>query len=112
METRLSFNINAELYENRFDELAIKFAGEKVFSEVGGGGGDFLSEAVSFLQEGNRPQGWRDMPPHQLLYGQDWRCICSMGYVNGDEEQPALGLEVPAEEIGERARSYIGEIAG
>ena len=111
MEKRVSFNINAELYENRFGELAIKFAGEKVFGEVGGGKSDFLTDALKVLRDGGHPRGWRDIPPHQLLYGQDWRCVCSMGYIDGDENQPALELEVPSAQMGERARSYIGAIA-
>jgi hypothetical protein len=111
MEKRVSFNINAELYENRFGELAIKFAGEKVFADVGGAKSDFLTDALNVLRDGSHPRGWRDIPPHQLLYGQDWRCICSMGYIDGDENQPALELEVSSAQMGERARSYIGEIA-
>ncbi len=35
MGERFAFNINAELYENKFGELAIKFTGEKVYAEVG-----------------------------------------------------------------------------
>ena len=112
MEKRVSFNINAELYENRFGELAIKFAGEKVFGEVGKGESGFLADAIGLLRDGHRPRDWRDIPPHQLLYGQDWRCVCSMGYINGDENQPALELEVPSDELGEQARRYIGEIGG
>lgn len=111
MAEQISFNVNAELYENRFGELAVKFPGEKVFGEVGTkDGGSFVREADAMLRQGRNPEEWREMPAHELLYGQGWHLICRMGYINGDENRPALEPEVATETLGARARAYLPEL--
>ncbi len=112
MSEKIAFNVHADLYENRFGELAIKFPGQKVFSEVGTGPKSrFLAESRAMLETGEHPSAWREMPPHQLLYGQDWRLICRMGYLDGDEKRPALEPQVPLKTLGARAKAYLSEIA-
>ena len=55
MAEQVSFNINAELYENQFGELAIRFPGEKVFREVGTQPeSSFRTEAVEMLSAASR----------------------------------------------------------
>ncbi len=111
MGERFAFNINAELYENKFGELAIKFTGEKVYAEVGTEQGEsFLDDCIKMLQKKMHPDHWRDIPAHQLLYGQDWHCISRMGFINGDESRPAIELDVKPDEMGQEARSYLGEV--
>ncbi|PLX84633.1 MAG: hypothetical protein C0617_07275 [Desulfuromonas sp.] len=111
MGERVSFNVNAELYENRFGELAIRFPGERVYQEVGTRKGEnFLSDALRMLEQGECPKVWREMAPHELLYGKDWHCISRMGYVSGDERKPALEMEAQPKEIGARARAYLQDV--
>ncbi len=111
MAEQVSFNINAELYENQFGELAIRFPGEKVFREVGTQPeSSFRTEAVEMLKSGDRPPEWREMPPHELLYGHNWHCISRLGFIEGDMEKPALELEVEPERIGAQGKSYLREI--
>jgi hypothetical protein len=75
MGERLSFNINAELYENQFGDLAIRFPGEKVYRDVGPETGtSFVEDAKSMLIEGKHPDGWHEMPAHELFYGRGWHC--------------------------------------
>jgi hypothetical protein len=110
MAEQVSFNINAELYENKFGELAIRFPGEKVFRVGAEEGHSFKDDAVRMLEKGEHPGEWREMPAHELLYGQNWHCISRMGYLEGDVEKPALELEVKPEEIGAKGKAYLKEI--
>ena len=113
MSERVSFNINAELFENNDGDLAIRLPGEKVFSGVGEEeGADFVGEAKAFLEEGRRPQSWKEKPAHELDYQEGWRCISRMGYVGGDPEKPGIEMEVKADEIGAKAKSYLGAALG
>jgi hypothetical protein len=109
MAQQISFNVNAELYENKFGELAIRFPGERVYRVGSGEGGTFKNDAVRMLEKGVHPDAWREMPAHELLYGQNWHCISRLGYLGGDEEKPALELEVGEEEIGAQGKAYLRE---
>lgn len=108
---RFSFNINAELYESRFGELAVKFPGKKVFRNVGAQEGSrFQTDAVNLLERERKPAEWTEMPPHQLDY-QEWRCIAMLGYIDGDPEHPAVEFEVDQKEMGAQAQSYLKDAA-
>ena len=111
MAEKHSFNINAELYQNEFGELAMKLPGEKVYCEVGENeGADFVSDAKEAVLHDKRPERWREMPAHELLYGRDWRCVSRFGFVDGDEEKPAVEFEIERDELSEKARSYLGRV--
>ncbi len=111
MTEQFAFNIHAELYENKDGELAIRFADEKVFRGVGGEEGRrFQTDVMNLLQKGERPEQWREMPPHKLLYAESWHCISRLGYIDGDESKPALELEVEQGEIGYRGKVYLADI--
>lgn len=111
MGERVSFNVNAELYENQFGDLAIRFPGEKVYRDVGPETGtSFVDDAKSMLIEGRHPQGWHEMPAHELLYGRGWHCISRMGFVNGDEKKPGVEFEVEPGTIGSKAKLYLREV--
>lgn len=108
MQNKVSFNINAELYQNNLDELAIKLAGEYVYANVGlNDDADFAEEATAAILKRRLPSNWREMPAHELLYGKDWQCIASFGFINGDEEKPAVEMEVGSGDLGERASRYL-----
>ncbi|WP_305045978.1 hypothetical protein [Geoalkalibacter sp.] len=107
MKDRISFNVNAELYADQFDELAVRLPGNHVFRDVGTRPGrDFATDVAAALA-GRMPEEWHEMPAHELD-GRDWRCISLFGYVDGEEDQPALEMEVPAAQLGEKARAYLG----
>lgn len=108
MSEKVSFNINAELYENRFGDLAIRFLGEKVYREVGKRiGAVFTEEALAVLKSGMHPRDWVEMPAHELLYGQDWHCISRLGFVQGEQNRPAVEFEGNPENYGSMAKSYL-----
>jgi hypothetical protein len=111
MAERVSFNINAELYENQFGELAVRFPGEKVYRDVGEGKeASFIDDARAVIVDHRCPQGWHEMPAHELLYGKGWQCISRLGFIGGDTDKPGVEFEVDAEEIGKKARKYLGEV--
>jgi hypothetical protein len=111
MGERVTFNVNAELYENQFGELAVRFPGEKVYRDVGARAGDsFVSDARAVLVGKNCPKGWHEMPAHELLYGKGWHCIGRMGFVGGDTEKPGVEFEVDPVRIGAKARAYLKEL--
>lgn len=111
MSEKISFNINAELYENRFGELAIRFPGEKVYREVGKRpGAVFVDEALAVLKSGMHPGDWVEMPPHELVYGQDWHCISRLGFVQGELSRPAVEFEGDPNAFGCTARSYLNPV--
>jgi hypothetical protein len=108
MGERVSFNINAELYENRFGELAVRFPGEKVYRDVGEEkGASFVRDTRTVVVEKRYPRGWHEMPAHELLYGKGWHCISRLGFIDGDTERPGVEFEVDPGEIGDRARAYL-----
>ncbi len=110
MGEKLSFNINAELYENQFGELAIMFPGNKVYGNVGTGkNAGFVQDCINKLEKDQQPGDWQEMPAHQLLYGKDWHCVCRMGYLEGDVAKPGVEFEVQAEALGDNARAYLRE---
>jgi hypothetical protein len=102
-----SLNVNAELYEDQFADLAVRFPDERVYRNVGTAGSRFQLEVVNLLEKGERPAHWQEMPPHELLYGKGWRCIATLGYRDGDPRRPAVTFEVDAESLGEKARAYL-----
>ena len=107
---RISFNVNAELYENCFGELAIRFPGDYVFrlgSEPNQG--QFHLDVVNKMEKGIQPRDWTAMPPHELLYGKDWQCVATLGYLDGDPERPAVSFEVEPDHLGAQAQTYLEE---
>ncbi len=107
----VSFNINAELYENQKGELAIRLTGEKVYRKGETTGGEtFVDDARKILRDGELPDGWSEMEPRELTYGEGWNHVSSMGYINGEEDKPGIELEVPPDELGPAAKKYLGEI--
>ncbi len=107
----VTFNINAELYENQNGELAVRLTGEKVFrKEETSGDETFVDDAQTMLRDGRIPSGWSEMEPRELVYGQGWNHVGSMGYINGEEDQPGIELEVEPEELGAAAKKYLGDI--
>lgn len=109
MGEQVSFNVNAELYESDFGELAVKVPGEKVFRNIGlQQEARFQKDVVSLLEENRRPVGWSEMPPHELSGGK-WRCIARLGYLNGDPARPAVEFEIKREELGSQAKSYLAD---
>ncbi len=108
MSASLAFNINAELYENKFGELAVRFPGEKVYRDIGGErGASFVRDTKAMVLEKRHPRSWHEMPAHELLYGKGWHCISRMGFIDGDANRPGVELEVDPAEIGEKAKAYL-----
>lgn len=106
---RVSFNINAELYENGFGELAVKIPGEKVFRNVGLREGDrFQKDVIAVLENDACPRAWAEMPAHELE-GRNWRCIARLGYLDGDPARPAVEFEGDPKQLGDRAKSYLAD---
>lgn len=111
MADKISFNINAELYESEFAELAVKLPGEKVYRNVGeGAGARFQTDVVGLLEEARMPAGWKKMAPPELS-GRNWRCIARLGYMEGDPQQPAVEFEATWETLGEAAKAYLADAA-
>jgi hypothetical protein len=112
MEKEVSFNIHAELYEDHFGDLAVRLADERVFRVADiEEDARFQEDARKALVAGERPDNWREMTPRELLYG-GWRCITLLGYIDGDEAQPGIELEVKPDELGPSARSYLADVLG
>ena len=106
---RVSFNINAELYEDEFGELAVKVPGEKVFRNVGLHDEDrFQKDVVDLLEKDRSPSEWAEMPAHELN-GRNWHCVARLGYLEGDPERPAVEFEGDPKLLGNRATSYLGD---
>ena len=111
MGERVSFNVNAELYENQFGELAVRIPGEKVYRDVGAiEGCSFIEDARTMLVDNKCPTGWHEMPAHELVYGKGWHCISRMGFLGGDTDKPGVEFEVDPVEFGEKARAYLKEV--
>jgi len=110
MGENISFNINAELYEDRDGDLAVKIPGEKVFRvEEINPDETFVTEATAAVEKGDVPTWWKEMPAHELLYGHGWHCVSRMGFLNGDPARPAVELEGRRENLGAKARAYLGD---
>ncbi|MDO3377786.1 hypothetical protein [Geoalkalibacter halelectricus] len=108
MADKISFNIQAELYENDHGDLAVKLPDERVYIDVDGNGATNFADDVAAAVSGRRPAAWRELPAHELLYSGNWRHISSFGFIDGDETRPAVEFESPPEDFGERARAYLG----
>ena len=107
----VSFNINAELYENDFGDLAIRFEGDKVYQGVGNTEGAlFSNEASQVIRDGELPQGWQEISPREILYGHGWHLISSLGFIDGNMDKPAVELEVLPDQLGATARKYLENI--
>lgn len=111
MSERISFNINAELYENEFDQLAVELPGKKVFRNAGNAAGArFQSDVVGLLEQGEMPSGWQEMPAHELS-GRNWRRIARLGYLGGDPNRPGVEFEKDWESLGKTAKNYLADAA-
>ena len=100
---------SAQLYENKFGDLAIRFANNVVFAGVGTDAQrDFVAEALAYLASGECPRQWQELPVRKLQHDdQGWHLVGSIGFLDGDETQPAVGLDVKPQELGEQARHYL-----
>lgn len=105
---RISFNVNAELYENCFGELAIRFPGDFVFHlGLEPNHGQFQWDVVNKMEKGVQPKEWSAMPAHELLFGKDWQCIATLGYQDGDPAKPAVAFTVDPDHLGAQALIYL-----
>jgi hypothetical protein len=105
---RISFNVNAELYENCFGELAIRFPGDLVFHlGLEPNHGQFQWDVVNKMEKGVQPREWSPMPAHELLFGKDWQCIATLGYQEGDPAKPAVAFTVDPDHLGAQALIYL-----
>ena len=85
--------------------------GEKIYRDVGPETGTgFVEDAKSALVNGKYPEGWHEMPAHELLYGRGWHCIGRMGFVEGDENRPGIEFEVDPGTVGSKAQVYLREV--
>jgi hypothetical protein len=109
MGQTIHFNTSAQLYENEHGDLAIRFSNNMVFELVGiHHEKGFVTEALDMLNKEERPPGWRMIPYSKLLNdGLGWHLVGSMGFLDGDETKPAIGLDVKPEDLGEQARRYL-----
>lgn len=109
MGETMHFNTAAELFENEFGELAIRFPDNRVYARVGTTpGAGFLTEASTMLRDGRHPDDWERVPFGRLGHdGHGWRLVGTLGFLDGDEGKPAVGLDVRPEELGSAARSYL-----
>ncbi|MDT8443432.1 MAG: hypothetical protein RQ722_04010 [Desulfuromonadales bacterium] len=100
---------SAQLYENEYGELAIRFENNRVFECVGRNSEkSFVTEALEFIKSGVHPAQWQEMPFRKLLHdGHGWQLISSIGFLDGDETRPAVGLDVKPEKLGDQARRYL-----
>ncbi len=105
---RISFNVNAELYENCFGELAIRFPGDYVV-RLGRepNRGQFHLDVINKLEKGEQPGEWSAMPPHELLFSRDWQCIATLGYQHGDPERPRVCFIATPDQLGAQALVYL-----
>ena len=104
-----AFNIHAELYENDFGDLAIRFEGDRVYTGMSDQG-RFQDDSRRFIEKRELPAGWQEMSPRQLLYGRNWHCVSRLGYIDGDFDRPAVEFEVEADTLGEPARAYLTDL--
>jgi hypothetical protein len=109
MGQAIHFTSSAELYENEYGELAVRFANNVVFAHVGTRPGKgFVAEAIDLLKRGERPPEWKMIPYRKLLHdGHGWHLVSSMGYIDDDKSKPAVGLDVKPESLGNLAKRYL-----
>lgn len=109
MGSQIHFNASAQLYENEYGDLAIRFANNSVFECVGTNSSEsFTVEAMDAITQDVHPADWRPIPYRKLLHDdQKWHLISSMGFLDGDEARPALLLEVKPDELGIHAKQYL-----
>ena len=109
MGQTIQFNKSAQLYESDTGDLAIRFSNNMVFESVGmRSSKGFVTEVIELLNRNKRPQEWRMVPYRKLLNnGHHWHLVGSMGFLDGDETKPAIGLDVKPEDLGEQARRYL-----
>jgi hypothetical protein len=109
MGQKIQFITNVQLYENEYGDLAIRFANNLVFESVGiCSGKSFATEAIDLLKRNERPEEWCMIPYRKLLNDkQGWHLVSSLGFLDGDEAKPAIGLDVKPEELGIQARRYL-----
>jgi len=100
---------SAQLYESVDGDLAIRFENNVVFERVGvHSEQNFVAEALEYLASGRYPRQWQEMPFRRLEHdGHGWHLISSVGFIDGDETKPAVGLDVKPENLGEQARRYL-----
>jgi hypothetical protein len=100
---------SAQLYENVDGGLAIRFENNVVFEGVGmNSEQNFVVEALEYLASGKHPRQWQEMPFRRLQHdGQGWHLVSSVGFLDGDETRPTVGLDVKPENLGEQARRYL-----
>lgn len=111
MTERVSFNINAELYEDRFGDLAVRLAGNHVYRDVDSRAeAEFVRDTLQALIEQRLPAGWHEMPAHELIYGKGWHRVGSLGFVNGEEAEPGIEFDLDPGAMGAKARSYLREV--
>ncbi len=112
MGERISFNINAELHENSHGDLAIKFPGPAVYSEVGTEPeARFQKDGIEMLEFRHHPASWSKITARELE-NRDWHCIAMLGFLEGDAKRPAVELEVDPKEMGKRAKDYLADAIG
>lgn len=109
MQDMFFFDSSAELDQNEYGDLAIRFATNEVYIGVGNKPGKgFVSEAIAHLDCGKHPQDWQRQSERKLrLDGHGWHLISSMGYIDDDKSKPAVGLDVKPENLGNQARKYL-----
>ena len=109
MDQKIHFNTSAQLYENEYGDLAIRFANNLVFESVGiSTGKSFVAEAIELMERSERPEEWRMIPYRKLLHdGHGWHLVSSLGFLDGDEKKPAIELDVKPGELGKQARRYL-----
>lgn len=111
MVRKLYFNTSAQLYEDEYGDLAVRFGNNAVFDGVGiCSGKGFVAEALEVINNGVRPTEWHEIPYRKLLHdGHGWHQVASLGFIDGDETTLAIGLEVKPEELGYQARHYLNQ---
>ena len=109
MTDKIHFSASTQLYENNSGDLAIRFANNSVFENVGvTPGPGFVSEALTLINQGESSAGWRLVPFRKLEHdGKSWHLVSSFGFLDDDQSRPALVLEVKPETLGQQAREYL-----
>jgi hypothetical protein len=100
---------SAQLYENDTGDLAIRFENNTVYESVGvHSEKSFVTEALEMLRSGEHPPQWQKIPFRKLLSdGHNWHLVSSLGYLDGDINRPAVGLDVKPEALGKQAKRYL-----
>ncbi|MFA5516271.1 MAG: hypothetical protein WDA20_08285 [Desulfuromonadales bacterium] len=106
---QFAFNIHAELYQNDFGDLAIRFEGDRVYSGMQEDG-RFQVDARQVIQGGSAPAGWQEISPRHLLYGRNWQCIARLGFIDGDFNRPAVEFEIESERISPQGKEYLADL--